>query len=156
MVLQVRLARMGSIACQDMPGSSCSTLHLTDFRCRNGKDYVGQGCGQCYNGVVHQSGLVRVCAEVSRRGEHLLIDGREETSMLSVIKGPRMVRDVFRLARENSPCIIFIDEVDAIATKRFDAQTGSDREVQRILLELLNQMDGFDQQTTVKVSKAHT
>jgi len=62
-----------------------------------------------------------------------------------------MVRDVFRLARENSPCIIFIDEVDAIATKRFDAQTGSDREVQRILLELLNQMDGFDQQTTVKV-----
>lgn len=67
-------------------------------------------------------------------------------------KGPRMVRDVFRLARENSPCIIFIDEVDAIATKRFDAQTGSDREVQRILLELLNQMDGFDQQTSVKVS----
>ena len=67
-----------------------------------------------------------------------------------------MVRDVFRLARENSPCIIFIDEVDAIATKRFDAQTGSDREVQRILLELLNQMDGFDQQTTVKVSTFHT
>ncbi len=66
-------------------------------------------------------------------------------------QGPRMVRDVFRLARENSPCIIFIDEVDAIATKRFDAQTGSDREVQRILLELLNQMDGFDQQTSVKV-----
>ena len=65
--------------------------------------------------------------------------------------GPRMVRDVFRLARENSPCIIFIDEVDAIATQRFEAQTGSDREVQRILLELLNQMDGFDQQTTVKV-----
>lgn len=66
-------------------------------------------------------------------------------------EGPRMVRDVFRLARENSPCIIFIDEVDAIATKRFDAQTGSDREVQRILLELLNQMDGFDQTTNVKV-----
>ena len=40
---------------------------------------------------------------------------------------------------------------DAIATKRFDAQTGADREVQRILLELLNQMDGFDQQTNVKV-----
>ncbi len=68
------------------------------------------------------------------------------------IQGPRMVRDVFRLARENSPCIIFIDEVDAIATKRFDAQTGADREVQRILLELLNQMDGFDQGSNVKVS----
>ena len=66
-------------------------------------------------------------------------------------EGPRMVRDVFRLARENAPAIIFIDEVDAIATKRFDAQTGADREVQRILLELLNQMDGFDQGSNVKV-----
>eukprot|EP00923_Selenidium_pygospionis_P017509 GHVN01030815.1.p1 GENE.GHVN01030815.1~~GHVN01030815.1.p1 ORF type:complete len:423 (+),score=92.14 GHVN01030815.1:140-1270(+) len=69
-------------------------------------------------------------------------------------EGPRMVRDVFRLARENSPSIVFIDEVDAIATKRFDAQTGADREVQRILLELLNQMDGFDQTSTVKVIMA--
>lgn len=69
-------------------------------------------------------------------------------------EGPRMVRDVFRLARENEPCIVFIDEIDAIATKRFDAQTGADREVQRILLELLNQMDGFDQTTNVKVIMA--
>ncbi|PKC16189.1 26S protease regulatory subunit 6B [Rhizophagus irregularis] len=69
-------------------------------------------------------------------------------------EGPRMVRDVFRLARENSPSIIFIDEIDAIATKRFDAQTGADREVQRILLELLNQMDGFDQTSNVKVIMA--
>jgi 26S proteasome regulatory subunit T3 len=66
-------------------------------------------------------------------------------------EGPRMVRDVFRLARENAPAIIFIDEIDAIATKRFDAQTGADREVQRILLELLNQMDGFDVSVNVKV-----
>ena len=65
-----------------------------------------------------------------------------------------MVRDVFRMAKENSPSIIFIDEIDAIATKRFDAQTGADREVQRILLELLNQMDGFDQATNVKVIMA--
>ncbi|CAN0098917.1 unnamed protein product, partial [Ectocarpus sp. 12 AP-2014] len=69
-------------------------------------------------------------------------------------EGPRMVRDVFRLARENSPSVVFIDEIDAIATKRFDAQTGADREVQRILLELLNQMDGFDQSTNVKVIMA--
>ncbi|CEI86955.1 hypothetical protein G6F70_006070 [Rhizopus microsporus] len=69
-------------------------------------------------------------------------------------EGPRMVRDVFRLARENSPSIVFIDEIDAIATKRFDAQTGADREVQRILLELLNQMDGFDQTSNVKVIMA--
>ncbi len=69
-------------------------------------------------------------------------------------EGPRMVRDVFRLAKENSPSIIFIDEVDSIATKRFDAQTGADREVQRILMELLTQMDGFDQSTNVKVIMA--
>ncbi|XP_033928226.1 26S proteasome regulatory subunit 6B isoform X2 [Melopsittacus undulatus] len=69
-------------------------------------------------------------------------------------EGPRMVRDVFRLAKEHAPAIIFIDEIDAIATKRFDAQTGADREVQRILLELLNQMDGFDQNVNVKVIMA--
>merc|ERR1711907_281925 len=69
-------------------------------------------------------------------------------------EGPRMVRDTFRLAIENSPAIILIDEVDAIATKRFDAQTGADREVQRILMELLNQMDGFDQTSNVKVIMA--
>merc|ERR1719373_708741 len=69
-------------------------------------------------------------------------------------EGPRMVRDVFRLAKENAPAIVFIDEIDAIGTKRFDSQTGADREVQRILLELLNQMDGFDQDTTVKVIMA--
>ena len=69
-------------------------------------------------------------------------------------EGPRMVRDVFRLARENAPSIIFIDEIDAIGTKRFDSQTGADREVQRILLELLNQMDGFDQSVNVKVIMA--
>ena len=69
-------------------------------------------------------------------------------------EGPRMVRDVFRMARENAPSIVFIDEIDAIATKRFDANTGADREVQRILIELLQQMDGFDQTTNVKVIMA--
>ncbi|KAH9555670.1 hypothetical protein CY35_08G127100 [Sphagnum magellanicum] len=58
-------------------------------------------------------------------------------------EGPRMVRDVFRLAKENAPAIIFIDEIDAIATARFDAQTGADRE-----------MDGFDQTVNVKVIMA--
>merc|ERR1711935_1127038 len=69
-------------------------------------------------------------------------------------EGPRMVRDVFRLAKENAPCIVFIDEVDSIATARFDAHTGADREVQRNLMELLNQMDGFDQTVNVKVIMA--
>ena len=65
-----------------------------------------------------------------------------------------MVRDVFRMAKENAPSIVFIDEIDAIATKRYDANTGADREVQRILIELLQQMDGFDQTVNVKVIMA--
>ncbi|KAF9763159.1 26S proteasome regulatory subunit 6B like protein [Nosema granulosis] len=69
-------------------------------------------------------------------------------------EGPRMVRDVFRMAREREPAIIFIDEADSIATKRFDASTSADREVQRVLLELLNQMDGFDQGCNVRVIMA--
>ena len=48
-----------------------------------------------------------------------------------------------------------INRIDAIGTKRFDANTGADREVQRILLELLNQMDGFDQTVNVKVNKIY-
>ena len=66
-------------------------------------------------------------------------------------EGPRMVRDLFKTAKKYSPSIIFIDEIDAIATRRFDAQTGADREVQRILMEFLSQMDGFEKNTNVKI-----
>ncbi|KAH9387041.1 26S proteasome regulatory subunit T3 [Nematocida major] len=69
-------------------------------------------------------------------------------------EGPRMVRDIFRLAIEKAPSIVFIDEVDSIATTRFDSATSADKEVQRVLIELLNQMDGFDQTTNVKVIMA--
>ncbi|KAL1558759.1 26S proteasome regulatory subunit 6B [Salvia divinorum] len=69
-------------------------------------------------------------------------------------EGSRKVRDVFRLARENAPAIIFIDEVDAIATSRFDGHTAADQEVQRTLMEMLNQMDGFDQSVNVSVIMA--
>jgi len=64
------------------------------------------------------------------------------------------VRSVFRMAREKAPTIIFIDEVDAIATKRSDSGQGSDREAQRTLLELLTQMDGFDPAGRVMVLMA--
>jgi len=57
--------------------------------------------------------------------------------------GPKMVRDAFALAKEKSPTIIFIDEIDAIGTKRFDNDKSGDREVQRTMLELLNHLDGY-------------
>mmetsp|Transcript_5527 Transcript_5527/g.6738 ORF Transcript_5527/g.6738 Transcript_5527/m.6738 type:complete len:415 (-) Transcript_5527:283-1527(-) len=69
-------------------------------------------------------------------------------------EGPRMVRDVFRLARENSPCIVFIDEIDAVGSKRYDSSSGGTREIQRTMLELLNQLDGFDERGDVKVIMA--
>ena len=59
----------------------------------------------------------------------------------------KLVRDAFALAKEKAPAIIFIDEIDAIGTKRFDSDTNGDREVQRTMLELLNQLDGFSATT---------
>lgn len=67
--------------------------------------------------------------------------------------GAKMVRDAFALAKEKQPAIIFIDEIDAIGTKRFDSELSGDREVQRTMLELLNQLDGFTSNDNVKVSR---
>lgn len=68
--------------------------------------------------------------------------------------GAKLVRDAFALAKEKAPAIIFIDELDAIGTKRFDSELSGDREVQRTMLELLNQLDGFSASTGVKVIAA--
>jgi 26S proteasome regulatory subunit T5 len=65
--------------------------------------------------------------------------------------GARLVRDCFALAREKAPTIIFIDEIDAIGTKRFDSDKTGDREVQRTMLELLSQLDGFSSDDRIKV-----
>jgi ATP-dependent 26S proteasome regulatory subunit len=66
--------------------------------------------------------------------------------------GAKLVRDAFALAKEKAPAIIFIDELDAIGTKRFDSEKAGDREVQRTMLELLNQLDGFSSTADIKVS----
>ena len=68
--------------------------------------------------------------------------------------GPRLVRQLFQVAAENAPSIVFIDEIDAIGTKRYDSTSGGEREVQRTMLELLNQLDGFDDRGDVKVIMA--
>merc|ERR1712057_6022 len=57
--------------------------------------------------------------------------------------GPKLVRELFRVAGEHAPSIVFIDEVDAVGAKRFDTTSGGEREIQRTMLELLNQLDGF-------------
>merc|ERR1712134_106156 len=68
--------------------------------------------------------------------------------------GPKLVRELFRVAGENSPSIIFMDEIDAVGTKRYDSNSGGEREIQRTMLELLNQLDGFDSRGDVKVIMA--
>merc|ERR1712004_477785 len=68
--------------------------------------------------------------------------------------GAKLVRDAFALAKEKTPAIIFIDELDAIGTKRFDSEKAGDREVQRTMLELLNQLDGFSSTAEIKVIAA--
>ena len=69
-------------------------------------------------------------------------------------EGGRMVRELFELAREKSPSIIFIDEIDSIGSKRLDTATSGDREVQRTLMQLLAEMDGFDSIDDIKIIAA--
>tara|TARA_B100000579_G_C22772502_1_gene824778 strand:- start:745 stop:1374 length:630 start_codon:yes stop_codon:yes gene_type:complete len=69
-------------------------------------------------------------------------------------EGGRLVRELFDLARQRAPSIIFIDEIDAIGAKRLDAATSGDREVQRTLMQLLAEMDGFSEVNDVKIIAA--
>ena len=66
-------------------------------------------------------------------------------------EGARLVRELFEMAREKAPSIIFIDELDAIGAKRLDSATSGDREVQRTLMQLLAEMDGFENRGDVKI-----
>lgn len=85
--------------------------------------------------------MARACA-VQAKATFLKLAGPQLVQMY-IGDGARMVRDAFALAREQKPAIIFIDEIDAIGTKRIESDRTGDREVQRTMLELLNQMDGF-------------
>jgi len=69
-------------------------------------------------------------------------------------EGARMVRELFKLAIDNAPSIIFIDELDSIAAKRYDGATAGDREVQRTLMQLLAEMDGFNPRGEVRLLAA--
>lgn len=66
----------------------------------------------------------------------------------------RIIREMFAYAREHEPCVIFMDEIDAIGGRRFSQGTSADREIQRTLMELLNQLDGFEQLGKVKMVMA--
>jgi len=69
-------------------------------------------------------------------------------------EGGRLVRELFSLAKDKAPSIIFLDEIDAIGAKRLDGSTSGDREVQRTLMQLLAELDGFDELEHVKIIAA--
>ncbi|KAJ1968926.1 26S proteasome subunit rpt4 [Dimargaris xerosporica] len=87
-----------------------------------------------------------------------------ETNFLKVVssaivdkyigESSRLIREMFGYARDHEPCIIFMDEIDAIGGRRFSEGTSADREIQRTLMELLNQMDGFDYLGKTKIIMA--
>lgn len=68
--------------------------------------------------------------------------------------GPKLVRELFKCAQDNAPSIVFIDEIDAVGSKRYSSNSGGAREIQRTMLELLNQLDGFDTKSNIKVIMA--
>eukprot|EP00177_Eucheuma_denticulatum_P002804 GFKZ01005033.1.p1 GENE.GFKZ01005033.1~~GFKZ01005033.1.p1 ORF type:complete len:429 (+),score=104.12 GFKZ01005033.1:237-1523(+) len=96
--------------------------------------------------------LARACA-AQTNATFLKLAGPQLVQMF-IGDGAKLVRDAFALAKEKGPTIIFIDELDAIGTKRFDSELSGDREVQRTMLELLNQLDGFSSDDEIKVIAA--
>merc|ERR1712238_610649 len=96
--------------------------------------------------------MARACA-AQTKSTFLKLAGPQLVQMF-IGDGAKLVRDAFALAKEKSPAIIFIDELDAIGTKRFDSEKAGDREVQRTMLELLNQLDGFSSTAEIKVIAA--
>lgn len=96
--------------------------------------------------------LARACA-AQTDATFLKLAGPQLVQMF-IGDGAKLVRDAFALAKEKAPTIIFIDELDAIGTKRFDSDKSGDREVQRTMLELLNQLDGFASDDRIKVLAA--
>merc|ERR1711892_1511063 len=96
--------------------------------------------------------LARACANATNAC-FLKLAGPQLVQMF-IGDGAKLIRDAFALAKEKAPTIIFIDEIDAIGTKRFDSNKAGDREVQRTMLELLNQLDGFEPNDNIKIIAA--
>ena len=69
-------------------------------------------------------------------------------------EGAKLVRDLFQVARDHEPAVLFIDEIDAIASKRTESKTSGDAEVQRTMMQLLSEMDGFEDRGEIRIIAA--
>lgn len=111
--------------------------------------------------TLHELGLISLCSPTGKTLLAKAVANQTSATFLRVVgseliqkylgDGPKLVRELFRVADETAPSIVFIDEIDAIGTKRYDSTSGGEREIQRTMLELLNQLDGFDSRGDVKV-----
>ena len=125
--------------------STASIAWLNSAKARN-------PCSCCPPAGTGKTLLARACA-AQTNATFLKLAGPSLVQMF-IGDGAKMVRDAFALAKEKSPAIIFIDEIDAIGTTRRDSEMTGDREVQRTMLELLNQLDGFSSTDDVKIIAA--
>jgi 26S proteasome regulatory subunit T5 len=116
-----------------------------------GKTLLARACAAqtsaCYLKLAGPA-LVQVSSAIPSTNRH---EGKPADIQMYIGDGAKLVRDAFELAKQKAPAIIFIDELDAIGTKRFDSGKSGDREVQRTMLELLNQLDGFSSDARIKV-----
>lgn len=96
--------------------------------------------------------MARACA-AQTKATFLKLAGPQLVQMF-IGDGAKMIRDAFALAKEKAPTIIFIDELDAVGARRHDADSGGGREVQRTMLELLSQLDGFSSDDRIKIIAA--
>lgn len=139
----------------------CATVRSPRYR----EDPAGKSCGPPHWLYLHQGVWFRASPEVHWRGwvpSSVYTNQIHFHSWFIFIKaillcnlnapGARMVRELFVMAREHAPSIIFMDEIDSIGSSRLEGGSGGDSEVQRTMLELLNQLDGFEATKNIKVS----
>jgi len=136
--------RFKKIGIKAPKGMSTLRIWETKLTCLGALMYGPPGTGKTL--------LARACA-AQTEATFLKLAGPQLVQMF-IGDGAKLVRDCFALAKEKAPAIIFIDELDAVGTKRFDSEKSGDREVQRTMLELLNQLDGFASDDRIKVLAA--
>ncbi|CAG8605321.1 17260_t:CDS:2 [Gigaspora margarita] len=146
LVYNMSLEDPGKVNFAGIGGLSEQIRELREKSSNYSNRYVG------YRIATHEPGTLP-----SRTGKTLLaraVASTLETNFLKVVssaivdkyigESARLIREMFGYAKDHEPCIIFMDEIDAIGGRRFSEGTSADREIQRTLMELLNQMDGFD------------
>lgn len=120
---------------------------------RHRQDTTGKSCGKWSGNKFPQRHVTLSIVEPL----HPLTDVLVVSSAIVdkyIGESARLIREMFGYAKEHEPCIIFMDEIDAIGGRRFSEGTSADREIQRTLMELLNQLDGFDYLGKTKIIMA--